>query len=210
MTLENETIMNPIRDVNYFSLDLELNNLNNGETPKIIQVGVCVGSPVRPEELKTYSWYINPEEPITPFITQLTGITDEIIQEKAVPHEVIAKELGDILTQNQCFCNGVVWGGGGWGNDATELKDEFTQRGIDFPYFGRRVIDVKTIYVFQQMVKGKSLSGGLRKSMISYGLDFIGESHRADVDAKNTLRFFFHFLNTERQIQEAIQVLKDS
>ena len=202
--------MNPIRDVNYFSLDLELNNLNNGETPKIIQVGVCVGSPVRPEELKTYSWYINPEEPITPFITQLTGITDEIIQEKAVPHQVIAKELGDILTQNQCFCNGVVWGGGGWGNDATELKDEFTQRGIDFPYFGRRVIDVKTIYVFQQMVKGKSLSGGLRKSMISYGLDFVGESHRADVDAKNTLRFFFHFLNTERQIQEAIQVLKDN
>ena len=202
--------MNPIRDQNYFSLDLELNNLNNGETPKIIQVGVCVGSPVRPEELKTYSWYINPEEPITPFITQLTGITDEIIQEKAVPHQVIAKELGDILTQNQCFCNGVVWGGGGWGNDATELKDEFTQRGIDFPYFGRRVIDVKTIYVFQQMVKGKSLSGGLRKSMISYGLDFVGESHRADVDAKNTLRFFFHFLNTERKIQEAIRELRDT
>jgi inhibitor of KinA sporulation pathway (predicted exonuclease) len=210
MTLENETIMNPIRDVNYFSLDLELNNKNDGTTPKIIQVGVCVGSPVRPEELKTYSWYINPEEPITPFITQLTGITDEIIQEKAVPHEVVAQELGDIIKENNCFCNPVTWGGSGFSSDASELKDEFKQRNIHFPFFGRRIVDVKTIYVFNQMVRGKSLSGGLRKSMISYGLDFIGESHRAEYDALNTLRFFFHFLNTEQQIQEAIQVLKDN
>jgi inhibitor of KinA sporulation pathway (predicted exonuclease) len=210
MSLVNTPPMNQIRDVNYFSIDLELNNKNDGTTPKIIQVGVCVGSPVRPKELKTYSWYINPEEPITPFITQLTGITDEIIQEKAVPHKVVAQELGDIIKENNCFTNPICWGGSGFSSDASELKDEFRQRNIDFPFFGRRIFDVKTIYVFQQMVKGKSPSGGLRKSMISYGLDFVGQSHRAEVDAENTLRFFFHFLNTERQIQEAIQVLRDS
>ena len=198
--------MNPIRDQNYFSLDLELNNKNDGSIPKIIEVGVAIGSPVRPDEIVTANWYLDPQEPITPFITQLTGIDDDTIRAYSVPHEVVATQLGNLIKQYECFANPVTWGQG----DADELKTEFRERNIHFPFFGRRIFDVKTIYVFQQMVKGKSLSGGLRKSMISYGLDFVGESHRADVDAKNTLRFFFHFLNTERQIQEAIQVLRDT
>ena len=191
-----------MRDQNYLAIDLELNNKNDGTTPRIIQVGVAWGSPIRPEEIETYSWYLDPEESITPFITQLTGITDEIIKEKSVPHDKLAEELGDILTQNQVFTNPLVWGGNNKFSDATELKDEFAQREIDFPYFGRRVIDVKTLYVFNQMVRGKTPSGGLRKSMISYGLDFIGQSHNAEYDALNTLRFFFYFLERQKMFED--------
>jgi inhibitor of KinA sporulation pathway (predicted exonuclease) len=198
--------MNPIKDINYFALDLELNNKNDGTIPKIIQVGIAIGSPVRPEDIQTYVWYINPEEPITPFISQLTGITDEIIQEKAVSHETVAEELGDLLKQNECFANPITWGQG----DAEELKTEFRERNIDFPFFGRRIFDVKTIYVFQQMVRGKSVSGGLRSAMGTYGLKFDGTPHRADEDAKNTLRLFFYLLNKERRILNAIQELKDT
>jgi inhibitor of KinA sporulation pathway (predicted exonuclease) len=194
--------MNPIRDQNYFSLDLELNNLNNGTTPKIIQVGVSIGSPVRPDDIKTFSWYLDPEEEITPFITKLTGIDNQLIKEKAVPHQIVAEELGALININKCFVNPIVWGGGGEGNDATELKDEFRERNIDFPFFGRRVVDVKTLYVFNQMVQGKSPSGGLRKSMLSYGLTFEGQSHRAEIDALNTLRFFFYFLEKQRKFEE--------
>jgi inhibitor of KinA sporulation pathway (predicted exonuclease) len=200
--------MNPIRDQTYFSLDLELNSKQDGTTPRIIQVGVSVASPVMPDDIKTFSWYLDPQEPITPFIQQLTGITDEIIKEKSVPHETVAQELGNIITENKCFVNPCVWGGGEK-NDATELKDEFRERGINFPFFGRRVIDVKTLYVFNQMVQGKTPSGGLRKSMISYGLDFIGTSHRADVDAENTLRFFFYFLNKQRKFEEYKNEMKE-
>ena len=200
--------MNPIRDQNYLSIDLELNSKQDGTTPRIIQVGVSVGSPVMPDDIKTYSWYLDPEEPITPFIQQLTGITDEIIKEKSVPHETVAQELGNIITENECFVNPIVWGGGEK-NDATELKDEFRERGINFPFFGRRVIDVKTLYVFNQMVQGKTPSGGLRKSMISYGLDFIGTSHRAEIDAENTLRFFFYFLNKQRKFEEYRMMMKE-
>jgi inhibitor of KinA sporulation pathway (predicted exonuclease) len=190
--------MNPIRDQNYFSLDLELNNLNNGTTPKIIQVGVSIGSPVRPDDIKTFSWYLDPEEEITPFITKLTGITDEIIKEKSVSHETVAEELGALININKCFVNPVTWGQG----DADELKAEFRERNIHFPFFGRRIFDVKTLYVFNQMVQGKSPSGGLRKSMISYGLTFEGQSHRAEIDALNTLRFFFYFLEKQRKFEE--------
>lgn len=197
-----------MRDTNYFSLDLELNNKNDGTTPRIIQVGVAWGSPIRPEEIETYSWYLDPEENITPFITQLTGITDEIIQEKSVDHKTVAQELGDILTQNQVFTNPLVWGGNNKFSDATELKDEFRERGIHFPYFGRRVIDVKTLYVFNQMVRGKTPSGGLRKSMISYGLDFIGQSHNAEYDSLNTLRFFFYFLQRQKMFENYKELMK--
>jgi inhibitor of KinA sporulation pathway (predicted exonuclease) len=197
-----------MRDQNYLAIDLELNNKNDGTTPRIIQVGVAWGSPIRPEEIETYSWYLDPEENITPFITQLTGITDEIIQEKSVDHKTVAQELGDILTQNQVFTNPLVWGGNNKFSDATELKDEFRERGIHFPYFGRRVIDVKTLYVFNQMVRGKTPSGGLRKSMISYGLDFIGQSHNAEYDSLNTLRFFFYFLQRQKMFENYKELMK--
>lgn len=198
--------MNEIRDQNYFALDLELNNKNDGTTPRIIEVGVAIGSPVRPKEIVTKSWYLNPEELIAPFITQLTGIDDDTIRANSVKHEVVAEELGGFIKQYECFTNPITWGQG----DADELKTEFRERNIHFPFFGRRIFDVKTIYVYQQMVRGKSVSGGLRNAMNSYRLNFDGTPHRADVDAKNTLRFFFHLLNTERRIQEAIRELKEN
>jgi inhibitor of KinA sporulation pathway (predicted exonuclease) len=194
--------MNPIRDIKYCALDLELNNLQNGQTPKIIQVGIAIASPIRPNDIQTYSWYLDPEEEISPFITKLTGIDNQLIKEKAVSHETVAEQFGELLKVNECFVNPIVWGGGGDGNDASELKAEFRERNIDFPFFGRRVVDVKTLYVFQQMVEGKSPSGGLRKSMNSYGLDFVGTPHRADVDAENTLRFFFYFLQRQRKFEQ--------
>lgn len=195
---------NSMRDINYFSLDLELNNKNDGTVPKIIQVGISIGSPINPDNIKSWSWYIDPQEPITPYITELTGITDEIIKDNAVSHQVVAEEIGSILKEYNVFCNPVTWGQG----DAQELKDEFKQNGISFPFFGRRIIDVKTIYVFLEMVNGRSPSGGLSKSMGRYKIPFIGKSHRADVDSFNTLRFYFYLMSRQQVLENAMNTLK--
>lgn len=198
-----------MKDQNFLSIDLEYNNKKDGTLPKIIQVGIAIGSPTQPKDIKTFSWYLNPNESITPFITQLTGITDEIIQEKAVSHQTIAQELGELIKVHQCFCNPVVWGGSAYKNDASDLKNDFDDLDINFQFFGHRIIDVKTIFVYKQIASGKSPVGGLRKSMNKYGLKFEGVSHRADVDAKNTLRFFFHFLNTENKTLNLLSQLKE-
>ena len=203
--MRNQKIMKP---ENFFAIDLELLNKKDGTVPKIIQVGVAISNISTPEDIKTFSWYLNPGEPITPFIQSLTGITDEIIQEKSVDHQTVAKELGELLKVYDVFTNPCVWGGGK-GNDATELKDEFDERGINFPFFGRRVIDVKTIYVFNQIVKGRTKSGGLRKSMASYGLDFIGTAHNAEYDALNTLRFFFHLLERQKTFEDFGETMRN-
>lgn len=193
-----------MRSMNYFSLDLELNNKSDGTVPKIIQVGVAVGNPSLPDEIKTFSWYLNPEEPIVPFITKLTGITDEIVQTQSVTHQTLAEEFGALLKSYDCFVNPVTWGQG----DASELKNEFREKNIHFPFFGRRIFDVKTLYVFNQMVNGKTPSGGLRKSMNSYGLKFEGTPHNAEFDALNTLRFFFALLQRQKQFEDYKNLMK--
>ena len=54
-----------MKDLNYISLDLELNNLNDGNVPKIIEVGVADGSPFNLNEVKIFNWYVNPNKNIS-------------------------------------------------------------------------------------------------------------------------------------------------
>ena len=64
-------------DQKYLALDLELNNSSDGSTPSpsIIQIGVAIGSARElPNEWIVKKWYVKVNEPIYPFITDLTGI----------------------------------------------------------------------------------------------------------------------------------------
>lgn len=192
----------------FISLDLEMNKPSN----KIIQVGVCLShidgiepNAEYPEFPKTYVWYLDPQEPISPFITELTGITDDDIRDKAVSHERCASELSALIDQHNCFINPVTWGGG----DSSLLIHEFKDRGIDFNKFGRRWIDVKTIHTYLCLSRFKTPKGGLKSCMGMYGLKFIGDAHRADFDALNTLRLFFHLMKRNNTLENVAATLKD-
>lgn len=191
----------------YFSLDLELNNAQDNTTisPKIIQVGIAIGSYLnyKNDSIARYKWYLDPQEPILEFITNLTGISNEDIIRNAASHEQVAKEISGLIQAHQCFINPITWGGG----DSTELKLEFKNRGVYFPYFGRRWIDVKTWYTLHMLAMGKKPSGGLSSALASFKLHFDGIPHRADDDAFNTLQLFFTIL--ERQIQH-YQLIRDA
>ena len=192
----------------YLALDLELNNAQDGSTPnpKIIQVGVAIGSLDQSEnEWLVKKWYVKVDEPIYPFITELTGITNEDIKQFGLSHYDIGRELSNLIKENDCFTNPVTWGGG----DSTELKTEFKQNGIEFPHFGRRWIDVKTWYVLHMFSKGKNPKGGLSSAMNELGIKFIGDAHRADVDAKNTLSLFFKFIERPNTLNNLVQTAKE-
>jgi inhibitor of KinA sporulation pathway (predicted exonuclease) len=188
----------------FLSLDLELNNAQDGSTPnpKIIQVGIAIGS--SSDNIIKKKWYLDPQEPIFPFITDLTGITDDDIKTHAVSHKQCAKELSNLILEHDTFVNPVTWGGG----DSTELKQEFLDRGIIFPHFGRRWIDVKTWHTLNMISNGKNTSGGLRSSMSWYKLTFQGVPHRADDDAHNTLRLFFEIVNRQKTMLTMINTAK--
>lgn len=192
----------------YLALDLELNNAEDGSTPNppIIQVGVAVGNYANyiNNNFITRKWYFDPHEAIYPFITRLTGITDEDVVTKSVTHQQFAEEFGDMMRLYKPFVNPVTWGGG----DSVELKKEMTDRNIPFPFFGHRWIDVKTWYVLRLLANGKRPAGGLSSAMNTYKMKFQGEAHRADVDALNTLRLFFNILERQNNMQALIDEAK--
>jgi inhibitor of KinA sporulation pathway (predicted exonuclease) len=194
-------------DQKYLALDLELNNAQDGSTPnpKIIQVGVAIGSARQsPNEWITKKWYVKINDPIYPFITDLTGITTQDIQQFGMTHYDIGQELSRLIKEHDVFVNPVTWGGG----DSTELKNEFDKHGIEFRHFCRRWIDVKTWYTLRLLANGKRPAGGLSSAMGVYKLQFEGQAHRADVDAYNTLRLFFEILKRQKQMLDTVSLAK--
>ena len=181
----------------FLALDLELNQPSG----KIIQVGVAIGDKnSRFEDYVVRKWYINPQEPISEFITDLTGITDADISAEGYSHEYVARELSNLINEHKPFVNPVTWGGG----DSSELLAEFSRNHADFPHFGRRWIDVKTWYTYLMLTKGKAPSGGLASAMGYFKLHFKGKAHRADVDAANTLALFFHLLERQSKLENLL------
>lgn len=88
----------------YVALDLEYNQPRG----TIIQVGVAIGSASQSQqEYVVRRWDLRVDEPISEFITQLTGITDEDCR-AGVSLAQCAEELGSLLRQHEVFANPVT------------------------------------------------------------------------------------------------------
>lgn len=185
---------------NFIALDLELNQPSG----KIIEIGIAIGNPTD-GILKNTNWYIDPGEPIDESITELTGITDEVIEMDSTPLHVVAEQLTTIFANYTPFPNPVQWGG----MDAHLLRKEFLLQGIDFKLFGRREIDVKTLYCFLQISRGRSITGGLKGCMERYKVPFVGTPHRALDDARNTLQFYFTLLGRQQNMERIFEEIRN-
>jgi inhibitor of KinA sporulation pathway (predicted exonuclease) len=198
-----------MRDQNYLALDLEINTDGSGWVGDIIQVGISVGSPERgiyfDEEILIKPYDKTNSGILTPFIMNLTGITQEEFDLDSVTLDECAERLKEIISQYNTFVNPVQWGLG----DADELLAAFKHKEIDFRHFGRRVIDVKHFYLYLEAANGRALSGGLRGAMGKYKLPFQGKPHNAARDAYNTLRFFFHLLERQKKLEDCARLMKN-
>lgn len=167
----------------FTALDLEMNQPSGS----IISIGAVIGSLSSGDILHRVHLHVNCREEINPMITDLTGI-----RQQDVDVGVSLREAYDVLRAThvnyKSFINPITWGGG----DAEAIRRQLP---VCDPWcFGRRWIDVKTLFVSMRLANGDPIQGGLAKSMTKVGLKFEGRKHCALDDAENTFRMYRQLL----------------
>lgn len=180
----------------YIALDLELEQ----PSQRIIEVGVVLARPGAPESTwMRRSWLIADTTPLSTFIQELTGISQAEMDADGVPLAQCCAELREVLQGAQdLHPNPVTWGGG----DSAELQAEFSAAGLDFPHFGHRWIDVKTLATFLRFSQGALKPGGLASELRAHRMTFEGRPHRALDDAFNTMRLYFALLERQAALEQ--------
>lgn len=168
------------------SIDIEFNQ----PSEKIISVGGVIGELPSGQILEEFEYFIKIDEPISDFIVKLTDITNEITDQGITLQEAY-QNLRDLRAKYNFVRNPLTWGGG----DSLAIKNALGISDREF-LFGRRWIDVKTIYQTWRLSQGLKVQAGLAKAMAKSGLQFQGTKHHAKDDARNTF-LFYKFLLTK-------------
>lgn len=176
-------------------LDCEFNQPSR----KLIQVGAAIYNSRNAALVDTLELYVNPNEPINPAITDLTGIRDGDVSSGVTPTEVY-EELKRFSQKHKAFRNPLVWGSG-MRNDSQAIYEQYLTDGNlstkdTENFMGFRVLDVKTIYQSVMLFENSQFAGGLKDCMKKLGLTFEGDAHRALTDAQNTFKVWYHLMRT--------------
>jgi inhibitor of KinA sporulation pathway (predicted exonuclease) len=191
----------------YISIDLELEQAKtNHQTPdsaideeKIIQLGAVVFEldETYPKILEKFMLNIHYPHKLSEFITKLTKITSEDVNES----DLTLKDAFDIVKNAREKYNAsrimVQWGGG----DEKCIEKEYGQSLASLG-FGRSAINTKHLYQMYAEMNNLKFRGGLSKSMAQLGLKFEcvrhdGKNygaHNALTDALNTAIVFNHLI----------------
>ena len=174
-----------MKDINLLSLDLELNQPSG----TIIQVGAVVGNLASGVILEECNSYVYTDEIISDFIVQLTGVTQEKVY-SGKPIQYVYNELSELHKKHSCFRNPITWGGGD-----TECLKQSVKLDDKMFLFGRRWIDVKTLFITWQWLNNQPHQAGLSKALTKLGLEFQGRKHSAVDDARNTFIIYRELMN---------------
>lgn len=173
-------------------LDLELEQpRSNPQTPdsrllgesEIIQVGYVIYSLNPFTVIDTSCEHVDIGVPLSAFIKQLTGITDDDIT-RGTTLGAIYDEL--VEKQKKYAFSRVIkqWGSG----DVETIKNLIAK---DLWAFGNSGCNIKHMYQVYAEANGKNTSGGLAKSMSRCGITWdnrYGHKHNALADAYNTAK----------------------
>lgn len=120
---------------------------------------------------------INPEKPIEPLITQLTGISNEDVKDKPT-----FKQLAQQLAQKFSGCDFAGFNSNNF--DIPLLAEEFLRAGIDFDFSKSRLIDACAIF---RKMERRNLAAAY-KFYCGRKMEEDFEAHRADQDTEATYR----------------------
>ena len=154
--------------------DLETTGLDLVKA-RIIQISYIKVFPDGKEERENK--LINPEEPIPPFITQLTGVTDDDVKDQPT-----FKEIAPKLAETFTGCDFAGFNSNGY--DIPLLAEEFLRAGVDFDFAKCRMIDAMNIF---RKMERRNLASAY-KFYCGRKMEEDFEAHRADQDTEATYR----------------------
>lgn len=164
-----------------------------GQQSEIIEIGVCLLHAESFEISQKRSLFVQPViSHISPFCTQLTTITPEIIAEHAMPFATACQILEDEYQTRER-----LWGS--WGMyDRTMFETQCKTMDVRYP-FSQHHVNIKSL--FAKYVNNHDRLG-MAEALQKIGLELIGTHHRGDDDAHNIARILAHTLQ-----QHTIKVL---
>ena len=142
---------------------------------RIIQISYIKVNPDGSEERGNE--LVNPEKPIEPIITQLTGISNEDVKDKPT-----FKQLGATLADKFTGCDFAGFNSNHF--DIPLLAEEFLRAGIDFDFSKSKMIDAQTIF---HKMERRNLAAAY-KFYCGRKMEDDFEAHRADQDTEATYR----------------------
>ena len=154
--------------------DLETTGLEIAKD-RIIQLSYIKVYPEGKEERNTL--FVNPEKPIPPVVTELTGIGDADVKDAPT-----FKELSSELLKTFKGCDFAGYNSNNF--DIPMLAEEFLRAGIDFDFSKCRLIDAHTIFC---KMERRNLAAAY-KFYCGRKMEEDFEAHRADQDTEATYR----------------------
>ena len=156
------------------------------EVSVIIELGIAniINGKIKREE----PIFIKPQHSkISPFCTQLTTITPELIKERGLDPEEGFRRLAKVLNKN-------VWGSYGF-YDLKQIRKMIDLYKIDFKLPPKH-INVKELYG-KLVMKSKDpyAAPGVKRTMKALGMQFEGTLHRGADDAYNIARIYLEIIN---------------
>ncbi len=178
-------------------LDLEATcpyqNNNEIEMSQIIDIGAVRLDRRTLREVDSFSELVNPGEIKLPeFITELTSITNEMLQYKET-FDIVGQKFIEWVGPRNRFMLAVF----GAYYDIPLLRKEYRDNGFEFKkYFVGGALDIRALGLAWLAERGKNTSGlTVERLLESMGIEGMGPFHRALNDARAEAAIFqmFHF-----------------
>lgn len=167
----------------YVVVDLETTGNSVKKGDKIIQFAAVVVE--NNQIVDEYSTFINPEQPLSPFIEELTGIQSSQLVD-APRFSEVAPKIAEIL-QDSCFvAHNVLF-------DLTFLQDEFLQNGFE-PFYCSTIDTVELAKIIRPQATSFKLSHLAEEEGIEHD-----RPHQADSDAEVTAQLLINFCEELRK-----------
>lgn len=175
-------------------LDLEMDQPSN----EIIQIGAVALDVKQANITDKFNIYIKINKQLNPVITQLTGITDDILNTQGVEYPFALQEFWAWMRKSGCGKNL-----SSWGNDYWQIINDSKTLNIDMPKYPRCLNIKEMASVLRCSFPSAKSRGGLSNTLALFNLEFKGTPHNALDDAWNTAKLLSLF---QRLTSQALQV----